>query len=606
MEAVSTGLEEELHLEAGLESAVVAAPPAIKSKVNPPDPWITPRDEAIFLLQKTAEVEHALMVQYLYAAFSLDPTNALLSEEQKKGVGEWQQTILKIAREEMAHFASMQNLLRLLGGPIHLEREAFPFRSDLYPFQFRLEPLTLRSLARYIAAERPETISDVTIEKLYQTEIEPLAREGNAREPINRVGALFDRLLLLFDDTTAVPSGGVSKVVENGDLDVDVGAYLATASDWGGGGLIVGPASEKIATPESARKAIRETLKEIAAQGEGYPSPTAGATKSHFERFVEVWQGYRKLFPIAPSSDIGPGAPARPVPTDPTTDPAAGSSAITEETSRKWAQLANFRYRMILNYLQHYFLYSVAYTRETHRDDLRTWVFDDMPTLGSLARYLVAQPRITPNLADRAAVPFEIPYTNQLPDREIDRWRVHRDVLTASIRLLEKLAGGAGVPGNVGEKLLKSDNARLAIVLDNIKRSPGPCTGAESAGAGGSVVHPVSPSPSGVPTPQQAAMLDLLKTKQPIAKSRHSAIPAGGGTLKDLFATEKYDDILAFLRLGSSIRDPATGKRLIVPGKPDESGFFIQITSEEGVMAGRFSDSEIKVVREWILSLSAN
>src|SRR3954470_978533 len=35
------------------------------------EPPLPPHDEAIFLLHTAAEIEHALLVQYLYAAFSL-------------------------------------------------------------------------------------------------------------------------------------------------------------------------------------------------------------------------------------------------------------------------------------------------------------------------------------------------------------------------------------------------------------------------------------------------------------------------------------------------------------------------------------------------------
>ena len=35
------------------------------------DPELAPRDTAIYLLHTAAEVEHALMIQYLYAAYSL-------------------------------------------------------------------------------------------------------------------------------------------------------------------------------------------------------------------------------------------------------------------------------------------------------------------------------------------------------------------------------------------------------------------------------------------------------------------------------------------------------------------------------------------------------
>jgi Ferritin-like len=37
---------------------------------------VTPRDSAIFLMQIAAEIEHALLVQYLYAAFSLNRPRA--------------------------------------------------------------------------------------------------------------------------------------------------------------------------------------------------------------------------------------------------------------------------------------------------------------------------------------------------------------------------------------------------------------------------------------------------------------------------------------------------------------------------------------------------
>src|SRR5215216_5669538 len=111
-------------------------------------PAMSPRDEAIFLLHTAAEIEHALMVQYLYAAWSLPP-------QAPMAVQRWRRDILQVAREEMAHFASVQNLLRFVGGPLNFDREDFPFRTELYPFPFRLERLSRVSLARYVTAEMP-------------------------------------------------------------------------------------------------------------------------------------------------------------------------------------------------------------------------------------------------------------------------------------------------------------------------------------------------------------------------------------------------------------------------------------------------------------------
>src|SRR5438477_7366657 len=105
------------------------------------DPPLPPRDEVIFLLHIAAEVEHALMVQYLYAAYSLKPA-AQVPEDKQAMAKAWRKTLLGIAREEMGHLITVQNLLRLIGAPITLEREDYPFRGDLYPFHFRLEPLS--------------------------------------------------------------------------------------------------------------------------------------------------------------------------------------------------------------------------------------------------------------------------------------------------------------------------------------------------------------------------------------------------------------------------------------------------------------------------------
>lgn len=51
---------------------------------NPP---LSPHDSAIFFLHIASEVEHALMVQYLYAAFSLGGKQ--VPEDKKELVNEW-------------------------------------------------------------------------------------------------------------------------------------------------------------------------------------------------------------------------------------------------------------------------------------------------------------------------------------------------------------------------------------------------------------------------------------------------------------------------------------------------------------------------------------
>jgi hypothetical protein len=75
-------------------------------------PELAPRDEAWFLLNNIgAEIEHSLMVQYLYAAYSFGPDRRPAHREE---VLKWKMSILEIAREEMGHLAAVQNLLRLI------------------------------------------------------------------------------------------------------------------------------------------------------------------------------------------------------------------------------------------------------------------------------------------------------------------------------------------------------------------------------------------------------------------------------------------------------------------------------------------------------------
>ena len=74
------------------------------------------RKELTYLLCQAAELEHALMCQYLYAAFSLKSTAGPgLRPDQLEAVERWRRVIFAIAGEEMLHWAMVQNLLTAVG-----------------------------------------------------------------------------------------------------------------------------------------------------------------------------------------------------------------------------------------------------------------------------------------------------------------------------------------------------------------------------------------------------------------------------------------------------------------------------------------------------------
>jgi hypothetical protein len=126
-----------------------------------------------------------LMVQYLYAGWSLP--------QQGPGqVQRWRNAILKIAKEEMAHFVSVQKVLRFIGGPLNFGREDFPFR-------FQLAPLDAVRLVQYVVAETP---ASPHIDATLVADHRP--RHG-WRPAINRVGTLYEWILALFSDDAALP-----------------------------------------------------------------------------------------------------------------------------------------------------------------------------------------------------------------------------------------------------------------------------------------------------------------------------------------------------------------------------------------------------------------
>lgn len=111
------------------------------------------RDYTAILLHVAAEIEHSLMVQYLFAAYSLGGPQ--VPSELRDEVRAWKETILGVAKEEMGHLMTVQNLHTALGLPLNLDREDYPWGSEFYPFDFTLQRLTLDSLATYVCAESP-------------------------------------------------------------------------------------------------------------------------------------------------------------------------------------------------------------------------------------------------------------------------------------------------------------------------------------------------------------------------------------------------------------------------------------------------------------------
>jgi hypothetical protein len=405
------------------------------------DPPLRPRDEAVFLLTAVAEIEHALMVQYLFAAYSIKVSD--LESEQRT----LQDRLVQIAREEMGHLITVQNLLHLVGGPLNLGRDRAPYGSEIYPFRFTLEPVTRASLAKYVTAEspieRPPQISEADWELVAAIADDAEAANGG---PIHHVGALFKRLEVLFGDGP----GGMA----DADLRTDTAGWQATWEDWGydprpdttgGARLIVKP----FTAPDAAalRSDALAALKAIADQGEGFDLTTPG--ESHFERFFAAYKSVDALLSQDAELQLTWPIATNPNTTDsPAADAVTLAGRITEERARAWAQLFNLRYRMLLGRLAHFLrLDQKPYVGDagpqqgdrTARGLLLLGAFDEMRHLNKIAAKLVRMPKDAGG-AMNAGPPFELPYSLSLPDGETARWRMHLDVSRAAVDLVESPA----------------------------------------------------------------------------------------------------------------------------------------------------------------------
>jgi hypothetical protein len=412
-----------------------------KEPVLPPEfNW---RDYTTMLLHVAAEIEHSLMVQYLFAAYSMGGPQ--VPEGLRDKVRGWQEVILGIAKEEMGHLVTVQNLLTSLGAPINLDREDYPWGSDFYPFPFTLRRLTRESLAAYVVAESPAKWTDDIAERVKKD------AEVAVGQEVNRVGELYGRIDRILSNRDHIPDEL---------FHAETLPYQASWDEWGRGytrgerGQEAGNVPD-VKSPELlvfgvfSRDSARKALHEIGEQGEAVDVDEQAET-SHFKRFLGIYLELEKL-PQAEQDKV-----SRPIAENPVTAhrlnesvmvqlgaKTVTTSPITDPFTALWGHLFNLRYRMLLTDISHAFRLSGPLDNGgvlTGRGALVHRAFAEMYNLRALAGRLVELPldKDHPD-GPRAGPPFEMPYSLELPDRDHDRWLLQRDLVQASRLLTDQL-----------------------------------------------------------------------------------------------------------------------------------------------------------------------
>ena len=381
---------------------------ASRGGLAPPEaPFVIEHREAlIYMLCQAAELEHGIMCQYLYAAFSLKQSEAEgLTKSEAEAVQRWRKHISHIATQEMLHMSLVQNLLSAIGAAPHLSRPNYPQPASHYPagVHLALLPFGEESLRHFMFLERPEgmDIEDAAGMAAFE-KAAPATTPSMQHGDIVPRGQDFATVGHLYRSIEA----GIANLAEIfGEQALFVGPPRAQATQ----GYFGWPELVAVTDVASAQRAVDEILE----QGEG---PRGHWKDSHFGQFVAILDEYLQLREANPAFDpVRPVIPVNVRPAERATDiPLAG-----DPVARRTMDLFNVSYEILLLMLQRFF----AHTEETDpqlkalADATIALMFGALKPLGDLVTTLPAGP----DYPGRTAGPsFELFYESDyvLPHRE--------------------------------------------------------------------------------------------------------------------------------------------------------------------------------------------
>jgi hypothetical protein len=292
------------------------------------------REALIYMICEAAEVEHALMCEYLFAAFSLkDSTDEGLDGDQLAAVDRWRKVILGVAAQEMLHLALTANMLTALGASPHLSRPNLPQPARHYPpgVQIALLPFGEQALRHFMFLERPEGMD--------LGDAEGLEAVGHAA-PLMSGDEIAPRL----QDFATV--GHLYRAIEQG--------FQHLVDKLGAERVFIGPAQAQITQTSFAWPELQpvtdlasavSAIESIVRQGEG---PRGDWRDAHFGRFKAVFDEYLAMRAADPAF-----APARPVVAARVRpgEGDAGGPIIDDPLTTRVADLFNVVYEVLLQLL---------------------------------------------------------------------------------------------------------------------------------------------------------------------------------------------------------------------------------------------------------------
>ena len=410
---------------------------ATRGGLAPPEaPFVIEHREAlIYMLCEAAELEHGIMCQYLFAAFTLKQDEGEgLTPEELAAVRRWRKVISHVATQEMLHLALVQNLLSAVGAAPHLSRPNFPHPASHYPagVHLALLPFGEQALRHFMFLERPEGMD---------------LNDGDGL-------AAFGRAVPHMMAGDIVPRGQDFATVGHMYRSIEAG-FAHLCAKYGEKWLFVGPpraqaTQQHFRWPElvavtdlaSAQRAIDEILE----QGEG---PRGHWESAHFGQFVSILDEFEQAREA--NRGLMPARPVLPVNVRPC-DRDVEVQLTDDPVTAKVMDLFNVAYEILLQIFERFF----AHTEETDAqlkalaDATMALMFQVIKPLGDLITTLPAGPSY-PGVS--AGPSFELFYENDylLPHRDA-AWALLTERLDVAAEFCQQIvADQAGSQPHAGQ-----------------------------------------------------------------------------------------------------------------------------------------------------------
>ncbi len=404
---------------------------------------IDTREELTYALYEAAELEHGLLIQYLFAAFSLKKRlEEGITGEQQELIRKWEGQILTVAREEMVHLGTVCNLLCSIGAGPHFTRPNFPQEADkYYPFSFTLSRFSDETLYRFIRFElpkdeqppKPPQIRDPLLKKIDSKMLAALFNVSPDPLEYEYVGELYRKVREGFN---TIPEDTLFIGPKAGQED--------DSDEW----------SERISVLRVVdRQTANQAIDSIVCSGEGSPGHREG---SHYDTFLKMRTELDEQIHRRPDFD-----PSRPVVPNPRTrkfhrdaPTTQGTTLIDNDSAKRVAELFNECYEIVLLLLSQLYSFGgeIAQQRDTLRHSSRQFMTS---VLRPMAEILTEMPATTSNNSHdgNAGPTFELYGSLQISTQQSSRWIIVKEGLDA-------VANEA--------KALSSVNQRLNFVSENL------------------------------------------------------------------------------------------------------------------------------------------